>query len=74
MVIRMVGVGEMSGSLDDQFGYLSNYYLARLDDIAAKLGKMVEPIVIGVVGTMFAFIVIGLMLPIYELVSHFGKM
>lgn len=74
MVIRMVGIGETSGSLDEQFGFLSNYYLAKLDDVAEKLGKMVEPIVIGVVGTMFAFIVIGLMLPIYDLVSRFGKM
>ncbi|MBF0558690.1 MAG: type II secretion system F family protein [Nitrospirae bacterium] len=74
MVIRMVGIGETSGSLDDQFGFLSTYYLNKLDDIAEKLGKMVEPIVIGVVGTMFAFIVIGLMLPIYDLVSKFGKM
>ncbi len=74
LIIRMVGIGETSGSLDDQFGFLSGYYLKKLDDIAEKLGKMVEPIVIGVVGIMFAFIVIGLMLPIYELVSRFGKM
>ncbi len=74
LIIRMVGIGETSGSLDDQFGFLSAYYLKKLDDIAEKLGKMVEPIVIGVVGAMFAFIVIGLMLPIYELVSRFGKM
>ncbi|MGD0282825.1 MAG: type II secretion system F family protein [Dissulfurispiraceae bacterium] len=74
LIIRMVGIGETSGSLDEQFGFLSDYYLKKLDDISEKLGKMVEPIVIGVVGTMFAFIVVGLMLPIYDLVARFGKM
>ncbi len=32
LVIRMVGIGETSGNLDEQFGFLSDYYLKKLDD------------------------------------------
>ncbi|MBI3593222.1 MAG: type II secretion system F family protein [Nitrospirae bacterium] len=73
LVIRMVGIGEMSGNLDEQFAFLSDYYLKKLDDISQKMGKMIEPIVIAVVGALFAIIIIGLMLPVYDLVSSFGK-
>lgn len=73
LMIRMIGVGETSGTLEEQFAFLSNYYLKKLDDISQKMGKMVEPIVISVIGALFAVIIIGLMLPIYDLVSGIGR-
>ncbi len=73
MVTRMIYVGETSGTLDDQFGYLSEFYLKKLDDISEKLGKMIEPIIIGLIGLIFVFIIVGLLFPIYELVSKLGR-
>lgn len=72
-VTRMVDIGETSGSLDEQFGILSEHYLKKLDDISEKMGKMIEPIVITVIGGMFAVIMVGLMLPLYSLISTIGK-
>lgn len=69
----MIEIGETSGSLDEQFSYLSDYYLKKLDDVSQKLGKMIEPIVIGIIGLMFALIIIGLLFPVYDLVSKMGK-
>ncbi|TAN41674.1 MAG: type II secretion system F family protein [Nitrospirae bacterium] len=73
LVIRMVDIGETSGSLDNQFGFLAEHYLKKLDDISEKLGKILEPVIMVVLGGLFAIIIMGLMLPIYELVSKFGK-
>lgn len=73
MVTRMIQIGETSGTLDGQFAYLSEYYLKRLDDVSEKLGKMIEPIVIAVLGLMFSFIIVGLLFPMYDLISQFGK-
>jgi type II secretory pathway component PulF len=70
---KMIDIGESSGSLDSQFAYLSDIYLTRLDDISQKMGKIVEPIVIGVIGGLFAIIIMGLLLPIYDLVSKVGS-
>lgn len=73
LVIRMVDIGETSGSLDEQFGFLSGYYIKKLDDISQKMGKMIEPIVITFIGIMFAVIIAGLLFPVYDLISGVGK-
>lgn len=73
LVLRMVDIGESTGNLDGQFTFLSQYYIRKLDDVSDRIGKLVEPIVITIIGLLFAIIVIGLMFPIYELVSKMGK-
>lgn len=73
LMVRMVGVGESSGTLDNQFGFLASHYLKKLDDVSEKLGKIIEPLVITTVGVLFAVIISGLLLPVYDLVSKVGK-
>lgn len=73
LVVRMVDIGETSGNLDEQFAFLSDHYLKKLDDISEKMGKMIEPIVIAVIGVLFAVIIVGLMFPLYDLITQFGK-
>jgi type II secretory pathway component PulF len=74
MVTRMVNAGEKSGNLDTQFAFLAGYYIKRLDDISSKLGKMIEPILLSIVGLVFILILMAVLLPVYELVSKVGKM
>jgi len=69
LMVRLVAVGETSGTLESQFTYLSEFYGLRLNDFSQKLGKMLEPIIISVVGVMFALIIMGLLLPVYDLVA-----
>lgn len=73
LIVRLVSIGETSGSLDNQFGFLAEHYLKKLDDISEKLGKIIEPVVIGTIGILFAVIIMGLLLPVYDLVSSVGK-
>ena len=73
LMVRMIGVGERSGTLDEQFSFLASHYLKILDDTSEKLGKIIEPIVIIGVGILFAVIIAGLLLPVYDLVSKVGK-
>ena len=73
LMVRLVGIGETSGSLDNQFSFLATHYLKKLDDISEKLGKIIEPMVIGFIGIMFAVIIMGLLLPVYDLISAVGK-
>jgi type II secretory pathway component PulF len=70
----MVNIGETSGNLDTQFSFLSEYYIKRLDDISEKLGKMIEPILISIVGMIFILMIMAVLLPVYDLVSKVGKM
>jgi type II secretory pathway component PulF len=74
LIGRMIRIGETTGNMDEQLKFLSDFYLQKLDDISQKLSKMIEPIVIGIIGIMFAFIIVGLIGPIYEIISTLGKM
>lgn len=73
LIGRMIKVGESTGNMDEQLKFLSDFYLAKLDDVSQKLSKLIEPVVIGLIGIMFAFIIVGLIGPIYEIVSTLGK-
>ncbi len=68
-VVRMINVGEQSGTLTDQLTYIAEHYQNRLALLVSTIGKMIEPIVIVMAGAMFMVIVIGLFLPIYDLIS-----
>ncbi|GBE00501.1 type II secretion system protein F [bacterium BMS3Abin07] len=74
MLLRMVHIGEASGTLEGQFSFLSEFYLKKLDDMSQRLGRMIEPVIIIFLGLMFAIMIIGLLLPIYDLVSKMGAM
>ena len=73
-VCRMIKIGETSGTLSDQLEYIAEEYRTKLATLVATLGKMIEPIVLIVAGAMFAIIIGGLFLPIYDLVGNISSM
>jgi len=68
-VTRMIGVGEMSGTLTEQLEHIADEYRNRLNVLVSSIGKALEPIVLIVAGSLFAVIIGGLLLPIYDLIS-----
>lgn len=66
-------MGEQSGTLPEQLSHIAEDYRDRLSLIVSTLGKVIEPAVLAVAGTMFAIIVGGLSLPIYDPVSQLGR-
>ncbi len=71
--VRMIKSGEESGLMDEQLQFAAEAYYERLDDISQKIGKMLEPIILVLVGGLFAIIMISLLMPIYDLVSKIGR-
>ena len=72
-LVRMIRSGEESGLLDEQLAFAAEFYYERLHDISQKIGKMVEPIMLIVVGVIFAIIMMALFLPIYDLLGKIVK-
>ena len=66
----MINIGEISGTLTNQLDYIAEEYKNKLSILVATIGKSIEPIVLVIAGIMFAVIIGGLMLPIYDLVSR----
>lgn len=71
-VIRMINVGEMSGTLTEQLDNIAGEYRNRLSVLVSTIGKMLEPVVLVFAGVLFAIIIAGLLLPIYDLISEVG--
>ncbi len=74
IIIRMISIGEQAGRLDEQLNYISNYYYNKVDYLSQNIAKMIEPIVIGIVGGFMLIIMLGLVGPIYDLIAEVSKM
>jgi type II secretory pathway component PulF len=70
MVIRLMDVGETSGSLGDQLSFLSTYFGKRLNDVSERLGKLIEPAMMVTVGIIFVFMIMAILLPMYQVVGQ----
>jgi type II secretory pathway component PulF len=71
MVPRLIDIGETSGNLSGQFAFISDFYGKRLRDVSEKLGKLIEPLMMSVVGVIFVFMMIAILLPMYEVIGKF---
>ncbi|MFQ3582727.1 MAG: type II secretion system F family protein [Chloracidobacterium sp.] len=60
----MIGVGEKSGSLVTMLDEVAQFYEAELDVKIASLTALIEPIVLGFMGTIVLIVVMALYLPI----------
>lgn len=69
---RLLAAGEESAELDKVFLQMSNYYSNEFDHYLDNITSLLEPVLIIVVGGIVAVILIGLYLPMFEIINHFG--
>ncbi len=72
ITLKMIGVGEKTGTLDQRLRYLADTYEEKTTRYVEIMGKMVEPIAIAIAGGIFVFIIITLIGPVYDLMSKLG--
>lgn len=70
MAIRMITVGEETGTLDRQLRHLAREYRQRFDHVMESLGEIIRPLVILIAGALFIIMIIALLLPVYQLVKQ----
>lgn len=73
LLIRLTNVGETSGTMEEQLNFLNKYYTTYLREYSARLGKVIEPVMIGLIGLFFAIVLISLISPLYDLISKLGR-
>lgn len=67
IVIQMIAVGEQSGELENMLGKIADTYER---DVAAQImamTSMLEPVMILIMGLIVLFIVVSILLPIFEM-------
>ena len=72
ITLKMISVGEKTGTLDQRLSYLADTYELKTSRFVEVMGKMIEPIAIVMTGGIFVFIVISLIGPVYDLMSKLG--
>ncbi|MDR1530161.1 MAG: type II secretion system F family protein [Burkholderiales bacterium] len=70
LALRMIAVGEDTGTLDEQLEHLAAEYRRRLDHLISSLSEIIKPAVIILAGFLFIFIVVVLLLPVYDLIQQ----
>lgn len=65
MIASMVKVGEQTGNLDMMFTKISEVFEEELDEAVSNLTKLIEPLIIVVLGGIVATILVAMYLPIF---------
>ena len=67
LVTHMIGVGERSGEMEEMLRRVSQIYDAEVERVITRLTSLLEPIMILVMGVIVFFIVVAILLPIFEM-------
>ena len=67
MVGQMVAVGEQTGKMDEIMSRLADYYEQEVESKLSGISSLIEPIVIVFLGIGVAWLVIAILLPIYQI-------
>lgn len=69
MLHSMIKIGEESGALDDILDKTADFYDEELEASLKRMTTMIEPLMIIVMGVVIGFIVIAMMMPIFDMSS-----
>jgi len=72
MVVQMIGVGEQTGALDQMLSKIADFYEDEVDTAVAGMMKLIEPLLITVLGGIIGFIVAAMYLPMYSILQKIG--
>jgi type IV pilus assembly protein PilC len=72
MVVQMIGVGEQTGALDAMLNKIAEFYEEEVDNAVNGLMKLMEPIMISILGVVIGTIVVAMYMPMFDLLSKIG--
>jgi general secretion pathway protein F len=67
MLVQMMAVGEQSGTLDKMLAKAADSYEKEVEVKILALTSMIEPVMILSMGLVVSFIVVSILLPIFEM-------
>ena len=67
LVTHMIAVGEKSGEMEEMLRRISQIYDGEVDRVITRLTSLMEPIMILAMGVIVFFIVVAILLPIFEM-------
>jgi len=71
IVNQMISTGEATGKLDEVLMRVSNYFSTEAEQSVKSLTSAIEPLIMIVLGIGVGFLVVAVIMPIYNLTSQF---
>lgn len=71
IVVHMVAIGEKTGDLEQMLSHLSDAYDTEVDIRIRSMTAMLEPLMILAMGVVIGFVVIAVLLPIFQMTQGF---
>lgn len=71
MLSQMLIVGEQAGQIDVVLNKIANFYTREVEILISRLTSLIEPLIIILLGLGVAFVVSGIIMPIYNLAGGF---
>lgn len=69
LVMRMISIGEQSGSLDEMLSSIANHYDLEVEYSIKSLTSMIEPVLTIVIGGGVLILMLGIMMPMWGMVG-----
>lgn len=67
LVTHMIAVGEKSGEMEEMLRRVGQIYDGEVDRVITRFTSLLEPVMIVVMGVIVLFIVVAILLPIFEM-------
>ena len=72
LMLRMVHVGEETGKLDEMLFSSATIFEEEVDEAIDRLTTMIEPTLIIILAIIVGFVLMSVMLPMTDIMSHIG--
>ena len=67
LALRMIQAGEQSGNLEAMLDRVARLYREEIERLSERIMHLVEPVIILLMGSVVAYVVVAVLLPIFEM-------
>ncbi|MBU1125411.1 MAG: type II secretion system F family protein, partial [Candidatus Omnitrophica bacterium] len=67
LVVNIIAIGEETGALEGSLLRIADEYEKETQRVVSTMVKMIEPVIILIMGTVVGFIVLSMLLPIFQI-------
>jgi type IV pilus assembly protein PilC len=71
LVNQMIATGEATGKLDEVLMRVSDYFSKEAEEAVKGLTSAIEPLIMVMLGGVVGFMIVAVIMPIYDLTSQF---
>ncbi len=74
MMVSMAGIGEETGALDTMLSKVADFYEREVEEAIGSLSAAIEPLLIVFLGGIVGLIVVGMFLPLFQVINTLSTM